>query len=59
MNEYFYCYSKKLSHFIMAYDIPYVSKSVNKKNGMPYHTFKKSERLDKVIAFYKTVIHAV
>lgn len=31
MNEYFYCYSKKLSHFIMAYDIPYVSKSVNKK----------------------------
>lgn len=50
---------KKLSHFIMAYDIPYVSKSVNKKNGMPYHTFKKSERLDKVIALYKTVIHAV
>lgn len=50
---------KKLSYFIMAYDIPYVSKSVNKKNGMPYHTFKKSERLDKVIALYKEIIHTV
>lgn len=43
----------------MEYDIPYVSKSVNKKNGMPYHTFKKSERLDKVIALYKEIIHTV
>ena len=59
MSNYFYCYSKKLSHFIMAFDIHYVSKSMNKRNGMPYHTFEKSERLDKVIALYKAIIHAV
>lgn len=59
MSNYFYCYSKKLSHFIMAFDIPYVSKSTNKRTGTPYHTFEKSERLDKVIALYKAIIHAV
>ena len=59
MNELFYCYSKNMAHFIMAFGIRYVSKGINNRTNMPYTTFNKSERLDKIICLYKTVIHTV
>ena len=59
MNEYFYCYSKRLACFVMAFGIRYISYSRNKRTNTPYYTFEKSERLDEIISLYKEVIHTV
>lgn len=59
MSEYFYCYSKRLAYFIMAFNVRYVERSVNKNTGVPYYTFQKSKRLDDIISLYRNVIHSV
>nr|DAF07005.1 MAG TPA: hypothetical protein [Caudoviricetes sp.] len=59
MSEYFYCYSKRMAYFIMAFGIRYVTYSVNKRTNTPYYTFEKSKRLDQIIVLYKSVIHSV
>ena len=55
MNDRFYCYSVRMSSF----GIKYISAGVNQKNGMKYHIFDKSDRLDKVIELYNRVKHEV
>lgn len=59
MRDYFHCYSKRLACFIMAFGIRYEKKLINHKNGMPYYTFKKTERMDKIIDLYRKVIHTI
>ena len=59
MSQYFYSYSIRLSHFIRAFDIKYVSVGFNAKSGTKYYVFEKSEKLDKVIALYNKVKHSV
>ena len=59
MNNIFYCYSKNMAHFIMAFGIRYISYAKNRKTNTPYYTFEKSERLDAIIRLYKSVIHSV
>lgn len=59
MNEYFYCYSKRMAHFIRAFDIRYVNVGVNEKSNTKYYVFIKSERLDKVIQLYNSVKYTV
>ncbi|MBS7122889.1 DUF5659 domain-containing protein [Faecalibacillus intestinalis] len=59
MNNYFYCYSKRLAHFIMAFGIRYKEKSVNQNSQMPYYKFEKSKRMDQIIELYKKVIHTI
>ena len=59
MNNKFYCYSAKMSHFIRAFDIKYIEVGVNTKSGTRYHVFEKSERLDKVISLYNSVKHTI
>lgn len=59
MNNYFYCYSKRLAYFIMAFGIRYKEKSVNQNSQMPYYKFEKSKRMDQVIELYKKVIHTI
>ena len=59
MRDYFHCYSKRLACFIMAFGIRYEKKLINYKNGMPYYTFKKTERMDKIIDLYRKVIHTI
>ena len=55
----FYCYSKKLSYFIRAFGIKYISVGLNTNTHVRYHVFEKSDRLDKVIALYNQVKHTV
>jgi hypothetical protein len=43
----------------MAFGIRYEKKLINQKNGMPYYTFKKTERMDKIIDLYRKVIHTI
>lgn len=52
----FYCYSKKLSHFLMAF-IPYVTIGINKNTNTKYYTFLKSKRLDNLINHYNSIKH--
>lgn len=59
MNQYFYCYSIRLSHFIRAFDIKYVSVGFNAKSETKYYIFEKSEKLDKVIELYNRVKHTI
>ena len=55
----FYCYSKRLSYFIRAFDIHYVSTSINQNTKVTYQVYPKSEKLDKVITLYNEVKHKI
>ena len=56
MNNYFYCYSNRMYHFIKVFDVEYISVGVNKNT---YYVFPKSEKLDKIIALYNEVKHSI
>lgn len=55
MNNSFYCYSKKLSHFIRAFDVSYIDIGVHPTTKVKYYIFPKSERLDRIIALYNEI----
>lgn len=55
MNNNFYCYSKKLSHFIRAFDVPYIDIGIHPTTKVKYYIFTKSKRLDKIIALYNEI----
>lgn len=58
-NEYFYCYSLRLFHFISAFNERcYVSK-INSISMKRYWVFNKSERLDEIIKLYNQVKHTI
>lgn len=57
MSNIFYCYSKRLFHFIKAFDISYLYIGVNTNSKQKYYAFEKSKKLDDIIAFYNTVKH--
>lgn len=59
MNQYFYCYSSRMSYFIRAFGIKYINIGFNAKSGTKYYVFEKSERLDKIIKLYNKVKHSV
>lgn len=45
MSQYFYSYSIRLSHFIRAFDIKYVSVGFNAKSGTKYYVFEKKREV--------------
>lgn len=58
-NVNFYCYSLRLFHFLSAFSEKcYVSK-VNSVSNTRYWVFRKSERLDRIIALYNEVKHTI
>lgn len=59
MNNLFFCYSKRMAHFIRAFNIKYDNVRVNQKTNINYYVFKKSERLDKVIELYNKVKYLI
>lgn len=59
MNDIFYCYSDKLSHFIRAFGIKYIEVGFNAKSGKKYYSFEKSQKLDEIIVLYKKVKHSI
>ena len=59
MSPYFYCYSRRMSHFIRAFNISYIDVGFNAKSKTKYYTFEKSEKLDKVIELYNRVKHTI
>lgn len=59
MNNYFYCYSSRMAHFIRAFDIKYIDVGVNSNTNAKYYLFEKSERLDKIINLYNEVKYSI
>ena len=59
MSPYFYCYSRRMSHFIRAFNIRYIDVGFNAKSKTKYYTFEKSEKLDRVIELYNRVKHTI
>lgn len=58
-NTNFYCYSLRLFHFLSAFSEKcYVSK-INANSGNRYWVFRKSPRLDSIIALYNNVKHEI
>ena len=59
MSQYFYCYSSKMSYFIRAFGIKYISIGFNAKSGTKYYVFDKIEKLDKIIKLYNEVKYTI
>lgn len=57
-NIYFYCYSLKLYHFILAFGGKCQGSSINHSSGSRYWKFLKSSELDFVIELYNDVKHS-
>lgn len=58
-NHKFYCYSKRLFHFIKSFNIDYLSVGINTKSHNKYFVFEKSDKLDKIISLYNEVKHSI
>lgn len=58
-NDKFYCYSKRLYHFIKAFDTSYLYIGFNQNSHNKYYVFKKSEKLDRIITLYNSVKHSI
>ena len=56
-NINFYCYSNRLSYFLMSLKFRYVSVGVNKNTNKKYWVFEKSEKLDDATSLYNSVKH--
>lgn len=56
-NINFYCYSNRLSYFLMSLKFRYVSVGINKNTNKKYWVFEKSEKLDDAISLYNSVKH--
>lgn len=56
-NNLFYCYSNRLSYFLMALKFRYISTGINKNTNKKYWIFEKSGKLDNAISLYNLVKH--
>lgn len=57
-NDIFYCYSRKLFHYLCAFGEKCLASKINSVSQKRYWTFKKSERLDRIIESYVKEKHA-
>lgn len=58
-NEYYYCYSLRLFHFLSAFSEKCYASKINSVSKTRYWVFKKSERLDKIIELYNKTKHKI
>lgn len=56
-TENFYCYSLRLFHFLSAFSEKCYASKINSNSKNRYWVFKKSSRLDKIIALYNETKH--
>lgn len=58
-NVNFYCYSLRLFHFLSAFSEKCYASKINSLSNTRYWIFRKSERLDRIIALYNEVKHTI
>lgn len=56
-RNHFYCYSNRLSYFLMALKFRYISVGINKNTNKKYWVYEKGEKLDHAITLYNSVKH--
>jgi hypothetical protein len=56
-NTNFYCYSRKLYHYLCAFGEKCYTSKTNTASGNRYWVFHKSDRLDRIIETYNEVKH--
>lgn len=56
-NNHFYCYSNRLSCFLISLKFRYISTGINKNTNKKYWVYEKSEKLDDAITLYNSVKH--
>ena len=54
-EDIFYCYSLRLFHYISAFGEKCHASKINSRSKKRYWVFKKSKRLDDIIASYNKV----
>jgi len=54
-ENYFYCYSLRLFHYISAFGEKCCASKINTRSKTRYWVFRKSERLDRIIDSYNHV----
>lgn len=55
VNENFYCYSKRMYHFLSFLGFRYSSIGVNKNTNQRYWVYDKSQKLDYAIETYNSL----
>ena len=55
VNENFYCYSKRMYHFLSFLGFRYSSIGVNKTTNQRYWVYEKSQKLDYAIETYNSL----
>ena len=56
-NNKFYCYSKRMYHFLSFFGFRYVSIGTNQNTSQRYWVYDKSQRLDFAIETYNSLKH--
>lgn len=51
----FFCYSLRLFYFLRSFDQKCYGSKINKVSNNRYWVFKKSQKLDEIIEFYREV----
>lgn len=56
-NSNYFCYSLRLYHYLSAFSEKCVASKINSVSNRRYWVFKKSDRLDAIIASYNEAKH--
>ena len=57
MSEKFYCYSNRLSYFLMSMKFRYVSTGINPNTNKKFWVYEKGKNLDEAIILYNSIKH--
>lgn len=54
-NDYFYCYTKKLSMFLSSQEINYIMKARSVKDNSIFTLYEKTNELQEVLSKFETI----
>lgn len=52
MDQYFYCYSRALKHFLKMRGVPYYDKGTH-RNGNKYYRFIRNDELKRQLSYWE------
>lgn len=53
MSKYFFCYSERMSNFIMSKGVSYITQAKHKETDKVFTLFERSDQLELVINEYE------
>ncbi|MBE1557031.1 hypothetical protein [Sporosarcina limicola] len=58
-DDFFYCYTLKMSKYLKSKGIPYFLKAISIKDGSTFTMYQKGERLQQALDEFKNVKNAI